>query len=138
MPIHPADLKHFPLLLRHAEVTDSGWAAWLKAAGIPDLPLDQGSRFSNSNMALQAAIAGQGVALVRSAHVDGGLNAAGLVRLFDVHFPAETAYYLVCPEGSRTRPRVAAFSTWIQTEAARSQQQYDSEMTSTGLLPRGE
>lgn len=138
MPSHPTDLVNFPLLLRHDEVVRSGWGAWLVAAGVPDLKLNQGPRFPNSNMALQAAIAGQGVALVRSAHVDGGLNAAGLVRLFDVHFPAETAYYLVCPEGSRTRPRVAAFSTWIQTEAARSQQQYDSEMTSTGLLPRGE
>ena len=124
MPAHPADLMHFPLLLRN----DSGWEDWLAAAGVPDLPLDQGSRFPNSNMALQAAIAGQGVALVRSAHVDSGLSAAGLVRLFDVHCPAESAYYLVCQEGAQTRRRIAGFQEWIKAEASRSQQQYDLEM----------
>ncbi len=128
MPTHPADLIRFPLLLRHDEIKDPGWGAWFAAAGVPDLPHDQGSRFPNSNMALQAAIAGQGVALVRSAHVDGGLSTVGLVRLFDVHFPADSAYYLVCPQGAQTRPRVAGFHDWIKAEASRSQQQYDLEM----------
>ena len=128
MPTQPAELINFPLLLRHDEVKDSGWNAWLTAAGVPDLPLDQGPRFPNSNMALQAAIAGQGVALVRSAHIDGGLSTAGLLRLFDVHCPAESAYYLVCPEGAQTRPRIAGFHEWIKAEASRSQQQYDLEM----------
>lgn len=130
MPANPADLVRFPMLLRHDEVFSSNWEAWLAAAGVPGLPLDQGPRFPNSNMALQAAIAGQGVALVRSAHVDGGLSAAGLVRLFNIHFPADSAYYLVCPEGAQTRPRIAAFHDWILTEGARSQQQYDREVLS--------
>ena len=125
IPTQPAELTNFPLLLRHDEVKDTGWKAWLTAAGVPDLPLEQGPRFPNSNMALQAAIAGQGVALVRSAHVDGGLAAAGLVRLFDVHCPAEAAYYLVCPEGAQTRPRIDGFHQWIKAEASMSQQQYD-------------
>jgi len=137
MPASPAELARFPLLLRHDEVASSRWDAWLAAAGIPDLPLDQGPRFPNSNMALQAAIAGQGVALVRSAHVDGDLSAAGLVRLFDVHCPADLAYYLVCPEGAQARPRIAAFRDWIQAEATRSQQQYDQEVESIKGLPPG-
>ncbi|MCP5082685.1 MAG: transcriptional regulator GcvA [Alphaproteobacteria bacterium] len=132
LPASPADLVRFPLLLRHDEVLNSPWDTWLAAAGVPDLPVDQGPRFPNSNMALQAAIAGQGVALVRSAHVDGGLSAVGLVRLFKVHCPAEAAYYLVCPEGAQARPRIAAFTAWIQAEAARSQEQYDQEMDHPG------
>ncbi|WP_108882290.1 transcriptional regulator GcvA [Anderseniella sp. Alg231-50] len=135
MPANPADLVRFPLLLRHDEVMSSNWDTWLAAAGVPGLPIDHGPRFPNSNMALQAAIAGQGVALVRSAHVDGSLEAAGLVRLFDVHFPADAAYYLVCPEGAQSRPRIAAFRDWIQAEAARSQQRYDQEMASAEHLP---
>jgi len=136
MPTGPADLARFPLLMRHDEMVSPDWGSWLAAAGVPDLPLNEGPRFPNSNMALQAAIAGQGVALVRSAHVDGGLSAAGLVRLFDVHCPAEAAYFLVYPEGMQTRPRIAAFHDWIQTEAARSQQQYDREVESIdGLVP---
>ncbi|MEM7226689.1 MAG: transcriptional regulator GcvA [Pseudomonadota bacterium] len=134
MPAGPADLARFPLLLRRDEM----WDAWLAAAGVPDLPLDHGPRFPNSNMALQAAIAGQGVALVRSAHVDGGLSAGGLVRLFDVHCPADSAYYLVCPEGAQERPRIVAFRDWIQGEAARSQARYDRDMESmAGPSPGG-
>lgn len=133
-PSSPADLARFPLLLIHDEVMSSHWGAWLAAAGVPDFPLD-GPRFPNTNMALQAAIAGQGVVLVRSAHVDGGLGATGLVRLFDVHCPASLAYYLVCPEGAQTRRRIAAFREWIQAEAARSQQQYDREVESIAGLP---
>ena len=136
MPTGPADLVRFPLLLVHDEMSSSHWHAWLAAADVPDLPHDQGPRFPNSNMALQAAIAGQGVALVRSAHVDGGLGTAGLVRMFDVHCPAASAYYLVCPEGTQARPRIAAFRDWIQTEASRSQRQYDREAASIDGLGR--
>jgi len=134
MPTGPVDLARFPLLMRHDEMVSPDWGSWLAAAGVPDLPINEGPRFLNSNMALQAAIAGQGVALVRSAHVDGGLSAAGLVRLFDVHCPAGAAYYLVCPEGTQTRPRIAAFRDWIKTEAARSQQQYDGEVEAIDCL----
>ncbi|USG59689.1 transcriptional regulator GcvA [Sneathiella marina] len=129
VPKSPAELARFPLLLRHDDMLSPRWDTWLGAAGVPDLPLDQGPRFPNSNMALQAAIAGQGVALVRSAHVDSGMNAAGLVRLFDVHYPSEAAYYLVCPEGTQARPRITAFREWIQAEAAQSQLQYDREVS---------
>jgi len=144
LPASPADLAHFPLLLRHEEAQSPRWEDWLAVAGVPDLPLEQGTRFPNSNMALQAAIRGQGVALVRSAHVDGGvegggveggLKAAGLVRLFDVRCPADVAYYLVCPEGAQKRPRIAAFCDWIQAEAARSQELYDREADSGGSPP---
>ncbi len=137
MPESPADLARFPLLLIHDDVSSSQWDTWRAAAGAPDLPLDQGPRFPNSNMALQAAIAGQGVALVRSAHVEGDLSAAGLVRLFDVHCPADSAYYLACQEGTQTRPRIAAFRDWIQAEAARSQKKYDQEVESIEGLPPG-
>ncbi len=136
MPASPADLALFPLLLRHEELLSPRWDTWLAVAGVPDLALDQGPRFPNSNMALQAAIAGQGVALVRSAHVDEGLSAAGLVRLFNVHYPADSAYYLVCPEGTQARPRIAAFRNWIQAEASRSQRQYDREAESIEELGR--
>ena len=133
-PSSPADLARFPLLLIHDEVISDHWGAWFAAAGVPDFPIN-GPRFPNTNMALQAAIAGQGVVLLRSAHVDGGLGATGLVRLFDVHCPASLAYYLVCPEGAQERPRTAAFREWIQAEAARAQRRYDREAEAIAGLP---
>ena len=133
-PSSPADLARFPLLLIHDEPMSSQWGAWLAAAGVPDFPLD-GPRFPNTNMALQAAIAGQGVVLLRSAHVDDSLAARGLVRLFDVHCSASHAYHLVCQEGAQARPRIAAFREWILAQAARSQRQFDREVEPTADLP---
>lgn len=128
MPKDPSELSRFPLLLRQDEGPLSHWNHWLAVAGVPDLKIIEGPRFPNSNMALQAAISGQGVALLRSSHVDSGLEAGGLVRLFNVYCPAEYAYYLVCPEGAELRPRFAAFRDWILAEAAQSQAQYDREI----------
>ena len=125
MPKEPAELARFPLLLRHEELLSLRWDVWFETAGAEQVPLDQGTRFPNSNMALQAAIDGQGVALVRSAHLEGDPAALGLVKLFDVHCPSEVAYYLLCPEGTEDRPKIAVFRDWILAQAALSQAQYD-------------
>ena len=133
MPAEPAELARYPLLLRHFEDQSPRWIDWLEAAGVPDIPLEHGPRFPNSSMALQAAIAGQGVALVRSAHVDGQLEAAGLVKLFDLPCPSQLAYFLVCPEGSEERPRIAAFRNWICEQARELQARYDAESAAADL-----
>lgn len=129
-PKNPADLVHYPLLLRPDETLKVDWEDWFSVAGVKNVNIKQGPRFQNSHMALQAAIAGQGVALLRSAHVDGGLKAAGLTRLFDIRLPADFAYYLVCQKGAEERPRIAAFRQWIEAEAAVSQARYDKEAMS--------
>ncbi len=125
VPKEPAELARFPLLLRHFEQQSPSWADWLRMAGVANISLAEGPRFPNSNMALQAAIDGQGVALVRSAHVDAELSSAGLVRLFNVHCPSDVAYYLVAPKDSEARAKIAAFRAWIVEQAERAQQNYD-------------
>ena len=131
-PKEPAELARFPLLLVQEEFSRPWWEVWLEAAGVEAVPLDQGTRFANSNMALQAAIDGQGVALVRSAHLEGDPAALGLVKLFEVYCPSELAYYLLCPQGTEARPRIAAFRDWILAQAARSQALYDLDAGQRG------
>lgn len=65
----PADLVHHTLL--HDEVLSQhpdwvGWRRWLDLAGAPEVSSDRGLRFSHSYMAIEAALAGQGVALARA------------------------------------------------------------------------
>ena len=76
------------------------------------MPQD-GIRFPDSNMALQAAMDGQGIALARSAHVTDDLCAGRLVRLFAINCPSPVAYYLVCPAGNESLPKISAFRGWI-------------------------
>jgi LysR family glycine cleavage system transcriptional activator len=115
-PLSPRTLLSYPLLLRLGELYHTNWEEWFAAAGIPGVKLSEGPRFPDTNMALEAAMKGLGVALARTAHVVDDLAAGRLVRLFDVRCPSNVAYYLVYPMGHQDRPAVKAFREWITSE----------------------
>ncbi len=72
-------------------------------------------------MLIQAAVAGQGVALARGALAAIDLAAGRLVRPFQLTLPSAFAYYLVYPEANAERPKVIAFQDWLRTELAINQ-----------------
>jgi len=117
-PESPRDLLRYPLLLRLGEPTHMNWEDWFEAAGVPGVKPTEGTRFPDTNMALEAAMDGFGVALARTAHVVEELAAGYLVRLFDIPCPSNVAYYLVCPQGHEDRPTISAFRRWILDEVA--------------------
>lgn len=93
---------------------------WLTAASVEGVvDPTHGPAFQRSNLVIQAAVAGLGVALGRSALVADELASGRLVRPFDISLPAEFAYYVVCPEGGADRPKVKAFRDWLLSEVAR-------------------
>ena len=110
----PSDLKHHTLLHDHPR---DGWRMWLMAVGEPDVDAERGPGYQHSNLVLQAAEQGDGVALARSVLAAEALAAGRLVKPFDVSLPAEYAYYLVCPPAHLKRPKVRAFRTWLFAEA---------------------
>lgn len=119
----PADLAGHSLL--HVEWTlglpkgdPLDWQMWLRAAGAAQVDAERGAYFSHSNMALQAAIAGQGVALGSESLAGDDLAAGRLVRPFDVALPMNFSYYLVYPEDTAERPKIANFRDWILAEIA--------------------
>ena len=111
----PADLGRYTLL--HDEMRED-WRMWLLAAGADHLNATRGPGFQHSNLVVQAAIAGEGVALGRSVLDADDLAAGRLIKPFDISLPAEFAYYVVCPEADAKRPKVAAFREWLLDEAA--------------------
>jgi LysR family glycine cleavage system transcriptional activator len=128
----PADLLKYPLLLRLGDLAHPNWEDWFAKAGVKGASLIEGTRFPDSNMALQAAMDGQGVALARSAHVGDDLHAGRLVRLFDVHFPSDVYYYFVCPAATAEKSRIQAFRNWLVAEAAIAQTQSDENEDAAG------
>jgi len=114
----PADLKHFTLL--HDDMRQD-WVMWLMAAGVEGIDATRGPAFQHSNLVVQAAIAGQGVALGRSVLVADALADGRLVRPFDIALPSDYAYYLALAKGREGRPKVQAFRDWLMEEAARSE-----------------
>ena len=121
--VEPADLAGHSLLHvdwtlgQHAGDT-LDWQMWLRAAGAEQVDAARGARFSHSNLALQAAIDGQGVALGSGSLAGDDLAAGRLVRPFEVTLPLNFAYYLVYPEDLAERQKIANFRQWILAEVA--------------------
>ena len=116
----PEDLSHHALI--HDQAVDRDplaptWAMWLKAAGVAGVPPTPGLSFSVGYMALDAAIAGHGVALAYSTIASADLAAGRLVRLFSLALPDLFAYYIVTAPGALERPKVRAFRDWLRQEA---------------------
>jgi len=100
------------------------WQAWLAAAGVPmgaalRKALD-GPVFSASHLAIEAAVAGKGVALAPAVLVERDVQAGRLVRLFDIAMPDPNAFWLVCRADRQAESRIALFRRWIKREAGRT------------------
>ena len=96
-----------------------GWPMWLKAVGAPEAVIQRSRRFGQSNMVLQAAVDGLGVALGRDVLAIDDLTAGRLARPFAEIVPSGYAYYFVCSKDRLDDPGITAFRDWLlaQSEA---------------------
>ncbi|MBK1668555.1 hypothetical protein CKO28_10975 [Rhodovibrio sodomensis] len=117
----PSDLSGQVLLHDKVDdtVEDPGWVVWCRAAGttVPDGPA---RHFSDAALVLQAATAGQGVALGRLSLVRDDLEHARLVRPFGPIVRTRFSYYAVATQALAQQPRVSAMVDWL-VEQARGQ-----------------
>lgn len=123
-PTEPAELLRYPLLTRDGADLVPKWETWFKQIGINMDALHESVRFADTNMTIEAALLGQGIALARSGHVEKEINDGSLVRLFDIPFPSPVAYYFVCPKGTETQPHIVDFRQWLLNEAIQAQNTY--------------
>src|SRR5215471_17439711 len=118
----PDDLPRHTLIHDQAAERDPlvpTWPMWLKAAGVKTVPMSAGLTFNSMSLALDAAIAGQGIVLAYSTIAAADLAAGRLVRLFSLALPDQFAYYIVTAPGALERPKVRAFRNWLRQEADR-------------------
>jgi LysR family transcriptional regulator, glycine cleavage system transcriptional activator len=120
----PRDLLHHTLA--HIEwsrqgVTWPNWRMWMAAAGIDDFDDSNTIVFEASSNAVDAAMAGDAVALADFAMVANDLSEGRLVRPFELSIKAapEYAYHLVYPETTASDRRITAFRDWMLAECAR-------------------
>ena len=117
----PDDLVHHTLL--HVDWTSQNatwpsWRMWLLAAGVKGVDVERGPRFNDAGLVMQTAIAGQGVALATDVLAIDDLAAGRVVRLFEICVPVDFGYHIVIPRERAKIPKVAAFTAWLQEEAA--------------------
>ena len=99
--------------------TAQSWGAWLKAH--PDggaLALPTVHRVSTWALSVEWAQRGLGVALAHDTIANDLLASGQLVRPFDFAIPLKEAYYLIAPEGTRTRHASKVFKEWLLREMA--------------------
>ncbi|MEM9967433.1 MAG: transcriptional regulator GcvA [Pseudomonadota bacterium] len=91
------------------------WAAWSDSMGIDPL-VPSGPRFSQADHAMDAALAGIGVALGRRALIIKDLAEGRLVAPYGKAIRTGARFRFLCPEGAETRPQIDAFKNWILRE----------------------
>jgi LysR family transcriptional regulator, glycine cleavage system transcriptional activator len=116
----PADLLAQPLL--HLESPDPArwldWPGWFRGQGVEGVARGRSLRLNNYPLVLQAALAGQGVALGWRPLVDDLLAAGQLVACLPHPFRTQRGYFLAQPLADRPDPLRAAFRDWLVAEAA--------------------
>jgi len=95
------------------------WRPWLLAAGLDGPEPTHGPIYDDAALVLQAAAAGQGVALARSALAADDIAAHLLARLFDVEIEDDYGWFLVWREPLRCNPEAhEAFRHWLEEVAS--------------------
>ncbi len=91
------------------------WPAWFRAVG-QDFEPTHGAHFSNADHAIDAAVAGVGVALGRRAMIIKDMIEGRLVAPFRTAIESQARFRFLCLQGAEKRPQIAAFKEWFVTE----------------------
>lgn len=114
-PQVPSDLFNYPLIHQRDTL---GWNAWFMAVGLqPEGPLS-GPVIEDTNVVLQAAIAGQGIVMGWIPLINTELKSGTLVQLFDAVLSENRAYHLVRRKSGRRDTKTALICDWLLEQAA--------------------
>jgi LysR family glycine cleavage system transcriptional activator len=111
--LRPSDLQRFELLYSVFQVPH--WQAWLQAAGVGGVALDN-PRFTTSAQAYRAAQDGHGMFLAQRMFVSNDIAAGTLVAPFRLAIRHPAAYRVVCLEPRKGEPSIQAFRHWLEQE----------------------
>ncbi|ADZ89868.1 transcriptional regulator GcvA [Marinomonas mediterranea] len=116
----PSDLATVPLLNDDSEwrffSPYAEWDSWLSMMKVKGVVASRGISFNRGDLAVQAAIAGQGVALGRTPLVMDDIKEGRLVCPFNEKLDAGNAYLFVCPEVNMKRESIRSLLRWLVSE----------------------
>jgi LysR family glycine cleavage system transcriptional activator len=94
------------------------WPEFLAAMPEPvDIDPHKGLRFNQTSLAIDAAVAGQGIALATDPLVERDIAAGRLCKPFDFAFPLSVGFYLVYPAERRDDDAIVVMREWMATQA---------------------
>ncbi len=115
--IRPEDLPRLPQI----GSDDPWWSIWLREAGVeaPEIATRPALRLDSQAHQGNAAIAGQGVAMLTPFFWRNDMAGGRLVQLFDTMATRGYGYWLVYPEHRHAVPKIRRFRDWLLAEVER-------------------
>jgi len=115
----PADLRHHTLLRMESDGKNQlqDWGLWLHAVHLADLKPAGLLHFSSYDQLVQAAVAGQGIALGRMPLIDRLLKDKKLVAPFANAVVSPRGYCMLTAPSASHRAEVLAFTAWLASTA---------------------
>ncbi len=127
-PQTTGDLARFTLIEagdahRSANLDWLSWRRWFDAQGCGQLQPKRWLYFNYAHQIVQAALAGQGLALARMPLIADALASGDLVEVMPGHrLDSPLAYWLLTGPRSSQRPEIQAFCAWLAVEAESTRQ----------------
>ncbi|MGH1539887.1 MAG: transcriptional regulator GcvA [Arenicella sp.] len=116
-----SDIQNYTLLHGQYDEMDPSWpdwTMWLATAGAEDVDTSHGIYFNQGDMLLEAAIEGQGIALVGELLAANDIASGRLVQPFKMSMPVDLSYYFVSTVSKSINAKVIAFREWVLEESA--------------------
>lgn len=116
-----SDIRHQTLLHGEFDEFDPSWpdwTMWLATAGVEDVDPSHGIFFNQNEMMMEAALEGQGIALVSSVAAASDIKAGRLVQPFETRLPVRLSYHFVTTNQKARSQKVVAFRQWLLDESA--------------------
>ena len=115
MPARPEEVARFPVI--HQQDRHE-WQEWLKVAGCAGMPLTDKATIVDTNVVIQAAIAGQGMALGIFPFCQSEVDSGRLIKPFDIDLTPTRSFHLLTRPGARQRREIDEVCKWMIKEAA--------------------
>ncbi|MFD1556697.1 LysR substrate-binding domain-containing protein [Paraburkholderia silviterrae] len=126
----PKPLNNSADLGKHVLLHDAHdlWPEFLKALKLSGkVDPAKGPRFNQSSLAIDAAVAGQGIALTSEPLVERDVTAGRLRRIFDFSFPLSLGFYVVYPNESPDSDAKQAILAWLFAQREKDTQNHGTK-----------
>lgn len=112
----PKHLLRLPII----GAQQDSWQTWFASAGLepPNLSVHKRHNYIEQDLCANAALAGQGVAILNHIYFAEDLASGRLIAPFNHHCSDEIGIWLVYPENRRNTPKIKAFREWISAAVA--------------------
>ena len=107
-------------IVRHVLLHDAHglWPVFLEnACGGRPMAISRALKFSQTSLAIDAAIAGQGIALACDPMVEDDLAAGRLCRPVEVTIKSEIGFYVVAPRNPRNAEHIDPMRKWLISQS---------------------